>query len=316
LNLLDNVETTWRGIQELTVQVNHKTEEENLLGLAISNVSFGLWCCPLKSVNKDPLVTPEKFLAIRKAAEAKMKPQTPNPQKMDQPFLDDKPEKKKPTSQDLSRPDSRSNHTPSPSQREIKPTNVFVAQAQNNLIGGNNQNYVVQRDPPPQNMNMYGGNQPQPQYPPQYNNMQGGYQYQQQGPMDQMNQYGGQQQMGYNNYNSGYNPVQQSGDFVNFGSENPDLVRKSSNKEMPPPEKKPSPSNRNGQVQIHDAGLLARLNEKQDGSSLGETTIIDINRAHPDQLNMTSFLKGMENTDKTIQYDAISDVMNSIVLRY
>jgi len=322
LNLLDNVETTWRGVQELAVQVNHKTEEENLLGLAITNVSFGLWCCPLKAVNKDPAMTPEKFLAIRKAAEAKMKPQTPNPQKMDQPFLDDKPqEKKKPTSQDLSanRPDSRSNHTPSPSQREMKPTNVFVAQAQNNLIG-NNQNYVVQRDPPPQNMNMYGGNQPQPQYPPpQYNNMPGGgYQYQQQVqpnmmPIDQLNQYGGNpppQQMGYNNYNPGYNQVQASGDFVNFGGENlsDPLVRKSSSKDMPPPEKKPSPSNRNGNIQVHDAGLMAKLNENKDGSSLGETTIIDINRAHPDQLNMSSFIKGIENNDKTVQYDAISDI--------
>jgi len=306
LNLLDNVETSWRGVQELAVQVSSKNEEESLLGIAITNVSFGLWACPLKTVNKDPLISPEKFLQMRKAAEAKMKPMTPNPQKMDQPFLEEKPQKK-PSSQDLgNRPDSRSNHTPSPSQRDIasggggvKPQNVFVAQAQNNLIGGNN--YSPQNYGAPNGVNPYQpfNNNPGP--------VPGGYQYQQQ--QQQPNPVGGDPR--YNNYN----PVQQSGDFANMmgGEQNNDyVVKKSVSQEKMPTENKPVLNSRNGQIQVHDAGLMAKLHDHPAAreTNLGETTIIDINKANPDQLNLSTFIKGIgtENNDKNLQYDAISDI--------
>jgi len=74
LTLLDNVESSWRGVQDLSVQVSPKTEEENLLGAAITNTAFGLWCCPLRKVNKDPMITPEKFMQMRKQAEGKSRP--------------------------------------------------------------------------------------------------------------------------------------------------------------------------------------------------------------------------------------------------
>jgi len=222
---------------------------------------------------------------------------------MDQPFLEEKPQKK-PSSQDFgNRPDSRSNHTPSPSQRDIvsgggvKPQNVFVAQAQNNLIGGNNYS--------PQNY----GNQPQPggvnPYQPYNNNpAPGGYQYQHQ--QQQMDQFG-------------YNPVQQSGDFANLGGggqvpeQNHEyVVKKSVSQEKMPTENKPVQNNRNGQIQVHDAGLMAKLHDHPAAreSNLGETTIIDIKKAHPDQLNLSTFIKGIgsENNDKNVQYDAISDI--------
>ena len=85
LILLDNVETTWRGVQDFTIEVNSKNEEETLLGLAITSVSFGLWCCQLKNVNRDPSITPEKFMKIRKEAEAKLKAAEPRqPRRNDQ----------------------------------------------------------------------------------------------------------------------------------------------------------------------------------------------------------------------------------------
>ena len=88
--MLDNVETTWRGVQDLTIDIN-KDNEEDLYGLAISSVSLGLFCCNLKNVNKDSSITPEKFLAMRKKAEEKLraeqeKLERQQPRRVDQPF--------------------------------------------------------------------------------------------------------------------------------------------------------------------------------------------------------------------------------------
>eukprot|EP01017_Pseudomicrothorax_dubius_P012627 TRINITY_DN1530_c0_g1_i2.p1 TRINITY_DN1530_c0_g1~~TRINITY_DN1530_c0_g1_i2.p1 ORF type:complete len:661 (+),score=111.07 TRINITY_DN1530_c0_g1_i2:114-2096(+) len=48
--LVDNVESAWRGIVDLALS----DKNEALLGIAITQVYFGLWAVPLKSVNFDP----------------------------------------------------------------------------------------------------------------------------------------------------------------------------------------------------------------------------------------------------------------------
>ena len=133
------METTWRGVQDLVITNNSQGEEEYLLGLGISAVSFGLWRCPLKAVNRDSNITPEKFRQMLKQAEAKLKPSTPQSMSLDQPFNEpDRPLSKQKSLQDPSmRPKSNPSYTPNPSQRNEKPPSVFVQQAQNILPPNN-----------------------------------------------------------------------------------------------------------------------------------------------------------------------------------
>lgn len=143
--------------------MNSKNEEENLIGVAITNVSFGLWCCPLKTVNKDPNISPEKFYQMRKQLEAKMKPVTQS-QDMDQPFADiERPSSK---SKPVSDPSvSKEGFAQQPQVNPIQPqrtsypsssNNVFVQQAQNNLLPSSSY-------PSSMGVNPMGNGQPQPQ---------------------------------------------------------------------------------------------------------------------------------------------------------
>ena len=88
-------------------------------------------------------------------------------------------------------------------------------------------------------------------------------------------------------------------------------------------EKKPS-SEKIGQVQIHDAGLMDKLNNennkiieekpaKVEKFNPKDTTIIDVNNAQLDQLNVSSFIKNIEGDDKKLHFDAISDVNKKVI---
>lgn len=178
MKILDNVEATWRGVQDLAIQSNSKNEEENLIGVAITNVSFGLWCCPLKTVNKDPSISPEKFYQMRKQLEAAKKPVTQS-QDMDQPFADmERPSssKSKPVSDPSVSKEGFSQQQVNPMQQQrtsfpSSSNNVFIQQAQNNLLPSTSY---------PSSM---GGN-PMSNNPPQV--MQSGMNFY---PMGQMGQY-------------------------------------------------------------------------------------------------------------------------------
>lgn len=138
----------------------------------------------------------------------------------------------------------------------------------------------------------------------------------QQMPPNMPNQYGMPNQQFY-----GINPVQ-SQEFVqpiqsnvqdslqNFMAQ-PVLAKKNS---MP----KDMVAEKKGQVQVHDAGLMAKLNEmneerpplKEEDRNLKDTTmsIIEVNKADAAQLNLSSFIGGIENKEKNVHFDAISDV--------
>ena len=63
----------------MAIQCNSNGEEETLIGVNINPLYFGLWACPLKYVNKDPKITPEKFLATKFPELVKKKTENPKP---------------------------------------------------------------------------------------------------------------------------------------------------------------------------------------------------------------------------------------------
>ncbi len=78
------------------MQTNSKGEEESLMGVAITSVSFGLWCCPLKNVNKDSTVTPEKFYEKRKKKEEAKQKALEAQKRIEQPFIEPPPRQDNP----------------------------------------------------------------------------------------------------------------------------------------------------------------------------------------------------------------------------
>jgi katanin p80 WD40 repeat-containing subunit B1 len=54
--LLDNVETSWRGVQDMTVSESN----DMLLGLSATTQQFSIYCCPLGLINLDGERVPKK----------------------------------------------------------------------------------------------------------------------------------------------------------------------------------------------------------------------------------------------------------------
>ena len=89
-------------------------------------------------------------------------------------------------------------------------------------------------------------------------------------------------------------------------------------------ERKPS-SEKSNQMKIHDAGLMDKLNNenvikeekpaKVENINLKETTIIEVNNAQLDQLNVSSFIKNIEGDDKKLHFDAISEVKEFLLMK-
>ena len=63
LQLIDNVESNWRNVQDLGLGITD--EGESLLGVTISPVCFGLWAVPFKQIHFDGGPIPEKPDFIR-----------------------------------------------------------------------------------------------------------------------------------------------------------------------------------------------------------------------------------------------------------
>ena len=54
--MLDNVETNWRGVQDVTVSESN----DMLLGLSATAHQFSIYCCPLALINLDSEKVPKR----------------------------------------------------------------------------------------------------------------------------------------------------------------------------------------------------------------------------------------------------------------
>ena len=132
LNLLDNVETNWKGVQDLAIQKDCYNEEQNLIGMGVTTTSFGLWCCPLKTVNRDPNISCEKFKQMLRRIEQKIKPVVSQSLALERLSSEgERPQSKRRSLEGPpSRPRANSKHVSTPSQKKDKFKNVDVSQSQ------------------------------------------------------------------------------------------------------------------------------------------------------------------------------------------
>ena len=96
--------------------------------------------------------------------------------------------------------------------------------------------------------------------------------------------------------------------------------RQSVQKEKPSLEKRFS-NDRNGfndpglMAKLHDNGIMKDETEPQKEEEVLKeltSTIIEVNKADPSQLNMSSFLGGPDNKEKNQNFDTISEVINKV----
>jgi katanin p80 WD40 repeat-containing subunit B1 len=74
LRIVDNVESNWRGVQDLAV--GQTDEGISLLGVTISPVCFGLWSTPFKAIGFDGNNKPAKSTELPKSRSTEPKPAT------------------------------------------------------------------------------------------------------------------------------------------------------------------------------------------------------------------------------------------------
>jgi katanin p80 WD40 repeat-containing subunit B1 len=266
LTLTDSVESGWRGVQDLSVQVSPRTDEENLLGTAITSSSFGLWCCPLRRVNRDPMITPEKFMQMRKQAAAKREQEQKHAIEIEKPINQDQ------------------------DHHRIPPQNVFVAQAQNNLLPQNN----------PFPMGHMGMNQnsnqlyPSDMFQPYPNNI--GFN-QHSMPVEQIDQFanmmaqGGDQRFS-NNFNPGGFGGYGMGQENNFNMLNADPHRRISLQRLP--------GQGNNEMAMNEERPPLK---EEDSNTKDSSSIIKAS----DPMSMSTFMKDIESDNK-VHFDAISDI--------
>jgi len=251
------VESGWRGVQDLSVQVSPRTEEENLLGTAVTSSSFGLWCCPLRRVNRDPMVTPEKFMQMRKQAAAKREQEQKHAIEIEKPL--------------------------------VPPQNVFVAQAQNNLLPHNNPFPMGQMGMNQNSNQLYPS--PGDMFQPYPNNF--GFN-QHSMPVEQIDQFANMMaQNGDPRFSNNFNPGGFGGFGMgqenNFNMLNADPHRRISLQRLP------------GETAMNEERppLKEEDNNTKDSSSIIKAS---------DPMSMSTFMKDIESDSNKIHFDTISDV--------